>query len=171
MSYKHTVGYSFSAILDIEYFRSEQKKNLFRLRNFTLPDFKIYEEKEVKFKGVPTNQILRNFSYSPLKCDVYLTDEYDEYKLVFNWLKELQQNRERLHTSGLLTDMTLYILDSKEEKIHTGIKFRSAYPLSINEFTYERKVTSPLVIPMTFKFLDQELVDQEIIDEFDRKYT
>lgn len=154
-------AYSFSGLLFIERFTKDQVKNYFQVRGWELPEYKIFDSKEEKIKGDPVPYVVKNYSWNVISMESYMNDDYFEYQYMFEWLKDIQTYREYLyHVPNVVSNISLLILNTKENKISMGLKFIDAYPEHIATVRYQRDVT-PITLNFTFRYRDVKLIPSE----------
>jgi hypothetical protein len=163
-----SLAYSFTGLMFIDRFKIQGIDNYFRTRKFDLPKYQILEAKDIKFAGsIPVNQAIGEFTWDTLKLDIFLSSDYFEYKYFVEWMNEIREHREYLHSwtnddgTKLVTNLTMFILNSKEEKVSMGLRFTNAFPIALNPLTYEKKV-SPLLLNMEFKFANIERIPDQM---------
>ena len=168
-------AYSFSGILLVDKFKTEITKankdqtnnNIyFQIGTHTLPSAKRGTKETVRVQGVPTNQLGGIYDFEDYSLDVFLSSDYMEYRVMFQWLLDTRKYREYLHhTPGLLSDATLYILNSKLDKIALGIRFKKAFPLDVNSIKFEKTI-NPLRLTINLSYLDIEFLDPSLYANF-----
>lgn len=162
-----SLAYSFVGLLFIDRFRTQGIENYFRIRSFDIPQYKIIEPKDVKFiGGIPVNHLTGDFTWDTLKLEMFLSSDYFEYLYMKQWMDELREKREYVHQwvdddgTKLITNISVFILNSKEDKISMGLRFKNAFPLTLNSLKYEKQI-EPLLFNMEFKFSNVETIPKE----------